>query len=83
MVRLTSGGCHCSAVSGRVMWREPRGLGSPHSHDQACDASTQEDRMRTQPAGCELGPSLGRQWSCARAKMSGHSPITGFFYSQL
>lgn len=40
---LTNGGCHCSAVSGRVMWRELRGLGSPHSHHQACDASTQEE----------------------------------------
>ena len=25
------------------MWRELRGLGSPHSHHQACDASTQEE----------------------------------------
>lgn len=41
------------------------------------------DRRRTQPAGCELGPSLGRQQSCPRAKTSGRGPITGFFLSSV
>lgn len=40
---VTNGGCHCWAVSGSVMWQEPRGLGSPHPQSQAFKASAWEE----------------------------------------
>ena len=64
------------------MWREPRGLGSPHSHCQACDASTQEEmhsdkipdeglrKAGVSSGSLSHGVALGRHSACPASVFS-------------